>query len=133
MPVNLADAPHPKLLADAFHLPVKPESFDYVFCSLFLHHFESSAVRELMASFYRVARRALLISDLERHILPYWFLPATKLLFKWTPMTVHDGRFSIRAGFRAGEMRKLANEAGMGHARVRVHRPAFRISLVAKK
>ncbi len=69
--VNLADAPHPKLLADAFHLPVKPESFDFVLCSLFLHHFESAAVCELMASFYRVARQALLISDLERHILPY--------------------------------------------------------------
>lgn len=131
--VNLADAPHPKLLADAFHLPVKANSFDFVFCSLFLHHFEGPAVSELMASFYRVARQALLISDLERHILPYLFFPVTQPLFKWTPITMHDGMFSIRSAFRAAEMRKLAADAGLAHARVRIHRPAFRISLVAKK
>jgi 2-polyprenyl-3-methyl-5-hydroxy-6-metoxy-1,4-benzoquinol methylase len=131
--VNLADAPHPKLLADAFHLPVKPDSFDFVFSSLFLHHFEGPAVSELLASFYRVARRALLISDLERHILPYLFFPVTRPLFKWTPITMHDGMFSIRSAFRVREMRKLAQDAGIGHALVRVHRPAFRISLVAKK
>jgi len=132
-PVNLTDAPHPKLLADAFHLPIKPESFDFVFCSLFLHHFESPAVSELMASFYRVARRALLISDLERHVLPYLFFPLTKRFLGWTPMTVHDGMFSVQAGFHGGEMRQLAKDAGLPHADVRVHRPAFRLSLIARK
>ena len=131
--VNLADAPHPKILADAFNLPIKPESFDFVFCSLFLHHFEGPVVSELMASFYRVARQALIISDLERHILPYLFFPVTKPLFKWTPITMHDGMISIRSAFRAGEMRKLAEDAGLSRAEVRVHRPAFRISVVAKK
>lgn len=131
--VNIADAPHPKLLADAFALPVRPESFDFVFCSLFLHHFEGPAVSELMANFYSVARRALLVSDLERHVLPYLFLPLTKPLFRWSAMTVSDGMYSIRAGFRACEIRELAQNAGIAHPYVRVHRPAFRVSLVAKK
>ena len=132
-PVNLTDAPHPKLLADAFHLPFKPESFDFVFCSLFLHHFEGPLVSELLASFYRIARRALLVSDLERHVLPYLFFPITKPFFGWTPMTVHDGMYSIRAAFRACEMQELARNAAIPNAEVRVHRPAFRISLIAKK
>ena len=131
--VNLADAPQPKLLADAFHLPIKPESFDFVFCSLFLHHFEGPLVSELLANFYEVARRALLVSDLERHILPYLFFPFTKPFFGWTPMTMHDGMISIRAAFRAAEIRQLAEDAGISGAEVRVHRPAFRISLIAKK
>jgi SAM-dependent methyltransferase len=131
--VNLADAPHPKLLADAFYLPIKPASFDFVFCSLFLHHFENAAVSELMASFYRLARKALLVSDLERHILPYLFFPLTRPFLGWTPMTVHDGMFSIRAGFRACEMQRLAKDAGISQVEVFVHRPAFRISLIAKK
>ncbi len=131
--VNLADAPQPKLLADAFHLPFKPESFDFVFCSLFLHHFAGPLVSELMANFYKVARRALLVSDLERHILPYLFFPFTKPFFGWTPVTMHDGMISIRAAFRAAEMRQLAEDAGIPGSEVRVHRPAFRISLVARK
>ncbi len=131
--VNLADAPQPKLLADAFDLPIRPESFDFVYCSLFLHHFEDRAVSELLASFYRLARRALLVSDLERHVLPYLFFPMTQPFMHWKQMTVHDGMTSVRAAFRACEMRGLAKDAGLAHAEVAVHRPAFRLSLVARK
>jgi 2-polyprenyl-3-methyl-5-hydroxy-6-metoxy-1,4-benzoquinol methylase len=131
--INLADAPEPKLLADAFHLPFKEASFDYVFCSLFLHHFEDTQVSDLMAGFYGVARRALVVSDLERHILPYLFFPATRPFFGWTPLTMHDGMCSIRAAFRASELRELAENAGIQNARVEIHRPAFRLSLVGLK
>jgi ubiquinone/menaquinone biosynthesis C-methylase UbiE len=130
---NLAEAPQPKLLADAFQLPFKEASFDYVFCSLFLHHFEDWQVSDLIAGFYRVARRALVVSDLERHILPYLFFPATRTFFGWTPMTVHDGMCSIRAAFQASELRQLAENAGIPNARVEIHRPAFRLSFVAVK
>jgi 2-polyprenyl-3-methyl-5-hydroxy-6-metoxy-1,4-benzoquinol methylase len=130
---NLAEAPQPKLLADAFQLPFKEASFDYVFCSLFLHHFEDWQVSDLMAGFYGIARRALVVSDLERHILPYLFFPVTKPFFGWTPITMHDGMCSIRAAFRASELRELAENAGIRDARVEIHRPAFRLSLVAVK
>ncbi len=130
---NLADAPQPKLLADAFELPFKQGSFDYVFCSLFLHHFKDGQVSDLMAGFYRVARRALVVSDLERHILPYLFFPLTKPFFGWTPITMHDGKCSIRAAFRECELTQLAENAGIPNARVEIHRPAFRLSLVAVK
>jgi ubiquinone/menaquinone biosynthesis C-methylase UbiE len=131
--VNLAAAPKPKLLADAFQLPFQDNSFDYVFCSLFLHHFEDEQVTELLAGFYRVARRAVLVSDLERHVLSYLFFPATRPFFKWAPITVHDGMTSVRAGFRAEELRHIAKEAGIPHAEVVVHRPAFRISVIGSK
>lgn len=132
-PVNLSRAPHPKVLADAFQLPFKPESFDYVFCSLFLHHFEDAFVSELMGNFYRVASRALIISDLERHILPYLFFPVTQPFLRWEPITRHDGMISIRAAFHGCELRRLAENAGIRDVEVTVHRPAFRISVVARK
>lgn len=132
-PVNLQAAPPPKLIADAFALPVPPESFDYVFCSLFLHHFSEEQVVGLLRNFYHVARRALLVCDLERHIVSYCFLPVTKWFFGWQRITLHDGPTSVRAGFRSNELLDLSKKAGLRDARVSVHRPAFRLSLIAKK
>jgi ubiquinone/menaquinone biosynthesis C-methylase UbiE len=131
--VNLGAAPPPKLLADAFRLPFPPASFDFVLASLFLHHFEDAQVIELLRTFYQIARRALLVCDLERRILPYLFLPATKILFHWQRITVHDGMISVRASFRAHELWELAKQAGIERADIRVYRPAFRLSLVATK
>jgi SAM-dependent methyltransferase len=131
--VNLEAAPPSKLIADAFKLPFLPGSFDYVLCSLFLHHFADEQVASLMQKFYDVARRALLVCDLERHILSFCFLPITKWLFGWQSITLHDGPISVRAAFRSDELLRLANRAGIPDARVSVHRPAFRLSLIAKK
>lgn len=130
---NLAAAPRPKLLGDAFHLPIRDGGVDFVFNSLFLHHFSDEQVTELLRDQYRVARRALLVSDLERHLLSYWFLPATRHLFGWHWITVHDGAVSVRAAFRPRELEAAARRAGIPQPKVFTHRPAFRLSLIAKK
>jgi len=130
---NLAAAPDPKAIADAFALPFGADSFDFVLASLFLHHFSDERVTELLGSLYRVARKALLICDLERRVLPYCFLPATKPFLGWNRITVHDGMVSVRAGFQAGELLALVRDAGIRNAEVETHRPAFRISVVARK
>lgn len=130
---HLEPAPHPKIIADAFQLPFAPRSFDFVMSSLFLHHFYDQQVIQLLSTFHALARRGLLICDLERHILPYLFLPVTKRFFGWRYVTVHDGVISVRASFRPRELLDLAHRAGIGNAEVYVHRPAFRISLVALK
>jgi SAM-dependent methyltransferase len=130
---NLAAAPHPKLLADAFALPFSSNSFDFVLCSLFLHHFTNEEVKALLRGFFLVARRALLVADLERRWLPYAFMKMAKPIFQWNHVTVHDGLRSIRASFRVGELSALAQEAGLPEIRVKVHRPAFRITLIASK
>lgn len=128
--VNLGTAPDPKVLADAFSLPFRDGSFDFVLNSLFLHHFEDNAVVTLLREFGRVARKGVLISDLERHRIPYWFLPVSRLYFKWHWMTVHDGMISVRAAFAPDELRNLATDAGLTAVQVQTHRPAFRISVV---
>jgi 2-polyprenyl-3-methyl-5-hydroxy-6-metoxy-1,4-benzoquinol methylase len=130
--VNLEGAPPSKLIADAFELPFLPGSFDYVLCSLFLHHFTNEQVVGLLRNFYSVARRALLVSDLERHIVSYYFLPLTRWFFGWQRITLHDGPASVRAAFRSDELLTLAGRAGIADARVSVHRPAFRLSLIAR-
>lgn len=130
---NLEVAPEPKLVADAFALPFAPNSFDYVMCSLFLHHFRDEAIADLLRSFYGLAKRGVLISDLERHILPFLFLRSSRRVFGWNYVTVHDGLISVRAALRPKELRILALCAGLRNLQVRAHRPAFRISLLALK
>ena len=110
--VNFQCAERPKIQADAFQLPLRPNSFDFVLSTLFLHHFQDEQVAFLLKEMFRVARRAVLAIDLERHILPYIFLPASKPLFEWGEITVHDGVRSVRAAFTADELRALADRGG---------------------
>jgi 2-polyprenyl-3-methyl-5-hydroxy-6-metoxy-1,4-benzoquinol methylase len=130
---NLGAAPAPKVIGNAFRLPFAPFNFDYVLCSLFLHHFEDESVVDLLHTFYALARRALLVVDLERHILPYLFLPASRPFFGWHDITVHDGIISVRASFKRDELISLAERAGIRTCSVEIFRPAFRLSMVAEK
>ena len=127
---NAEAAQMPKVIADAFELPFPGGSFDFVFSSLFLHHFTDEQAVHLLRGFRSVARKAVLITDLERHILPYCFLPATRFFMRWNRITVHDGVISVRAAFKKAELERLARAAGMKNVLAQVHRPAFRLSLV---
>jgi SAM-dependent methyltransferase len=124
-------APGERILADAFRLPFRPRSFDFVYCGLFLHHFSNEQVMELLQSFGRVARRQVIVNDLERHVLPYYFLPATRPVFRWDPITLHDGPVSVQAAFTGSELAGLAQRAGLRNVQVRRYRPAFRLRLIA--
>jgi phospholipid N-methyltransferase len=128
---HLAQAADPKLVADAFRLPFRPASFDFVFSSLFLHHFTNEQVVELFTSFRAIARRAVLAIDLDRGPLAYYFLPNTRWLFGWHAITISDGQISVQAAFKKAELLALAARAGLGGADVRVHRPWSRLSMVA--
>jgi ubiquinone/menaquinone biosynthesis C-methylase UbiE len=128
--INLSQAPEPKIVANAFDLPFEPKSFDYVFCSSFLHHFTDDQIIDLLRKFAAVARRAVVAVDIERHRVPCWFMKHSPTIMRWHWLTVHDGLISVRASLRTEELRGLAVRAGLRDVETRVHRPAFRISLI---
>ena len=128
---HLAQAEDPKVVADAFRLPFRPASFDFVFSSLFLHHFTNEQVVDLFGNFRSVARRAVLAIDLDRGPLAYHFLPNTRWLFRWHDITISDGQISVAAALTKDELLALALRAGLENAKVRVHRPWSRLSLIA--
>jgi SAM-dependent methyltransferase len=114
--------------ADAFALPFAPASFDLVTASLFLHHFaEADAVR-LLAAFRRIARRAVLINDLQRHIVPWAFIGLAARVTRRHRMFVHDAPLSVLRGFTVGELQAAAREAGASDATV-VRRIPYRLLL----
>ena len=130
-PLHLASAPPGKVAGDAFRLPFAPRGFDFVFSSLFLHHFPNREVIALLRSFAAVARRAVLAIDLHRHPFAYYFTPATQWLLRWQDLTVHDAMLSVESGFHRRELLDLAHAAGLAAANVRAHYPWFRLSLIA--
>lgn len=130
---HLAKCPGDRVVGDAFQLPLADRSFDFVFCSLFLHHFTDDEVVELLRDFGRVARRAVLVIDLERHPVAYYFLPWTQRIFGWDPITVHDGAISVEAAFKARELEELAARAGLANPQAHAYWPAFRVAMSAKR
>lgn len=128
---HLEKASGQRVAGDAFELPFKPKSFDYVFCSLFLHHFTTDEIIALLRGFGAIAKRKVLVIDLERNPVAYYFLPLTRAIFKWDPVTVNDGAISVEAAFRAHELEDLASRAGLQTPKARAYRPAFRIAMSA--
>jgi ubiquinone/menaquinone biosynthesis C-methylase UbiE len=131
IPSHLEKASGARVAADAFGLPFKPKSFDYVFCSLFLHHFTTGEIVALLRGFSEVAQRKVLVIDLERNPVAYYFLPLTRGIFGWDPVTVNDGPISVEAAFRVHELEELATRAGLKNPKARAYRPAFRIAMAA--
>jgi len=127
---HLRTAPGQRVVADAFALPFAPGSFDIVMANLFLHHFEDAEIVALLAQFSRLATVAVVVNDLERSRLAWSFLPLTAPFLGWHPMTVHDGTVSVAAAFHPNELAELFARAGMRGARIRQHRPWFRLSAV---
>ena len=120
-----------RVAADAFRLPFVEGSFDYTFSSLFLHHFTDEEIVWLLREMRRVSRRAVLAVDLHRHPIAYAFVPATRWIFGWDAVTVHDAPASVAAAFRPDELAALARNAGLLAPRVRSHGLSFRLSLAA--
>jgi ubiquinone/menaquinone biosynthesis C-methylase UbiE len=120
------------IVADVRQLPLASGSIDVVVCTLLLHHFDASDAVALLAEAGRVARRAVLISDLTRSRFAWvmtWL--ATRLLSRsWVFHT--DGPRSVRAAYAPAEMQALARQAGMAHATIARQFP-FRMLLVWRK
>jgi ubiquinone/menaquinone biosynthesis C-methylase UbiE len=117
------------IVADVRQLPLASESIDIVVCTLLLHHFDAPDAAAVLTEAARVARRAVLISDLTRSRLA-WALTwlATRLLSRsWVFHT--DGPRSVRAAYAPAEMQTLARQAGMVNVTI-IRQFPFRMLLV---
>jgi ubiquinone/menaquinone biosynthesis C-methylase UbiE len=116
--------------ADSLKLPFASRSFDFVTASLFLHHFRDEDVVRLLADFGRIAKRAVIINDLVRNLVPYYFTRISGPLLAWSFLTRNDAPVSVLRGFTPDEMKELARRAGLSNVRMKRSFP-YRLSLVA--
>jgi SAM-dependent methyltransferase len=121
-----------RVAADVWALPFAPASFDVVTASLFLHHFDSQGAAALLRELFSLARRALVVNDLRRARVPYYFgRAAFPLLFR-SAVSINDGLVSIRRAFTRAELRDAFVRAGITGVTVRSHFP-YRLVAVALK
>ena len=114
--------------ASGLTLPFADSSVDVVMCSQTLHHFRDDEESRLLREMNRVARVAVVVSDLRRS----WFAAAgfwaASFPLGFHPVTRHDGVLSVLRGYTRAEFADAAERA-VG-ARPVVHaRLGFRLTM----
>ena len=113
--------------AHALSLPFRSRSVDIVMCSQLLHHFDEARVRQLIREMNRVARRAVIVSDLRRS----WFAAAGFWLVSFPlgfhRVTRHDGVVSVLRGFVSSELEAWIRDE-TGATPIVTRRLGFRIT-----
>jgi ubiquinone/menaquinone biosynthesis C-methylase UbiE len=109
---------------NALELPFRNGEFDYVMCSLFTHHFVDEQVVHILREMNRVARRRIFVIDLHRDPVPYFFYTTLGKLVLKNRLLRHDGALSILRSFKADEMVRLGQAAGLRDVWVEHHFPA---------
>lgn len=112
------------LRGDAFKLPFADGAFDYVFCSLFTHHFRDEKVVEIFKEMRRVARRKIFAIDLHRNETAYFFYTRLATIFLRNRLIRHDGALSILRSFVPAELETLGKQAGLKNVVVTKHFPS---------
>lgn len=126
--------PNPKaVVGSATQLPFPDNQFDVVIANTMTHHLHSE---ELVVSHFqeaaRVARRLVLICDMQRR-LPFLAALGIVLWLRGAPKEFReDGLLSVRRGWRVQEWRRLAIAAGLPQSRVWSEHGA-RVLLALKK
>jgi SAM-dependent methyltransferase len=96
-----------------------PESYDAVFCSLFLHHLDEEQAVTFLGRMADSASQLVLVNDLERSRIGLLLAHVAGRLLTTSDVVHVDGPRSVEAAFTREEARALAERAGLAGARVR--------------
>ena len=115
--------------ADGLRLPFSDRTFDFVTASHFIHHFRDGEAAQILAELARVARRAVIVVDLVRHLVPYYIVAVSSRLLSRNYLTRHDGPASVLSAFTQDELQALA--ARVGFSKVTIERAfPYRLLLI---
>jgi len=106
-------------------------NFDIAITTLFLHHFSSQKVEQLLISTVNKAKTGVIINDLHRSRAAYYLFKGLCIFIK-NPMVKKDGAISVLRGFKKNELitfsKKLKDTVSSIHWKW-----AFRYQWIIKK
>jgi hypothetical protein len=100
-----------------------------VTASQFLHHFSEDRIIGLLQKWARLARRAIVISDLIRHPAAYYGIYLLTRLCTKNRMTLNDAALSVHRALTLREWQSVFIRAAVGQVEIRSLAP-FRMSAV---
>ena len=95
-----------------------PEGYHMIMSTLFLHHLDEGDAIAFLREGAAKARDRLVIQDLLRSRLSYWFARAGTRLLLLNDICRLDGRTSVEGAFTRGEASELARAAGLENAEI---------------
>lgn len=102
-----------------FALPFATASADLVIAAQVVHHFPPEQLPAVFSELNRVARQAVLVSDLQRSWLAAAGLWLTSFPLGFHPVSRHDGVVSVLRGFAPAELQDGVRSATGAEAEVR--------------
>jgi len=114
--------------ADGIAPPFRPGSFDFVLASQLMHHFPEDKILMLLRTWSKLARRAIIISDLVRHPIAYHGIRLITKAYTRNIMTLTDAPLSVHRAFTLPEWRELFRRADVGPFQIL---PVFPFRIVA--
>jgi 2-polyprenyl-3-methyl-5-hydroxy-6-metoxy-1,4-benzoquinol methylase len=116
---------------DVLALQYPPKSYDIVLCSLAIHHFSRNDAIQILRMMSTISRIGLIVNDLYRSWPAAWTAWIYTHLTTRNPMTLNDSYVSVLRAFTPGELREMADEAGVPNPQIYSH-PLFRLALVGE-
>jgi 2-polyprenyl-3-methyl-5-hydroxy-6-metoxy-1,4-benzoquinol methylase len=100
-----------------------PEEYDVLMTTLFFHHLGNDDAKQLLGRMAKMARRCVLVDDLYRTRLGYFYAWAGGRLLTRSHIVHTDGPLSVSAAFTIPEFRQLAQDVGLRDVQFRRHWP----------
>jgi 2-polyprenyl-3-methyl-5-hydroxy-6-metoxy-1,4-benzoquinol methylase len=115
----------PTFVADGNALPVAARSVDVIVASQVLHHLPRPVAVRWIATFDRVARRAVVLADLRRSRVAMAGVWAASLCLAMSGVSRHDAVLSLKRGYTREEFCDMLRDADV--QAVARYRPGARI------
>ena len=98
---------------DATMLPFQDGEFDFVTCSLALHHLDAGQARVALKEMARIARKGFIINDIYRSRGAWYMALFLSHITTGNRLTRHDGPASVLRAYTPSELRRLGQAAGV--------------------
>lgn len=82
--------------------------YDYVICTLTMHHFGNSEIPQLLKKCQDMCKKAIVINDLHRSKTAYYLFKIFSAIFIKSAVAKNDGLVSIKKGFVKAELENFA-------------------------
>jgi 2-polyprenyl-3-methyl-5-hydroxy-6-metoxy-1,4-benzoquinol methylase len=122
----------------SFDLIQKPEldisqnSVDVILATMMCHHLNNDELLTFIQQAFKGCRRAVIINDLHRHFLAYFFYRFLSPLLFRNRLITHDGLISIQRGFVRSELIAILEQANIKNYQIKWRFP-FRWQLILWK